>query len=138
MAEGPLKVVRDRLLPGVLSIGAVQRKFTTFLIEDSINYRKGPLSDGSRRGSVCSGDNWPLSAGAEAELLLPSDVDRATAPATFGGPNGFPLTVTSLAAADPRSLRLSNHRAAILVRPDGIVASVGSDMDAIVSWKERI
>jgi 2-polyprenyl-6-methoxyphenol hydroxylase-like FAD-dependent oxidoreductase len=138
MAEGPLKIVRDRLLPGVLSIGAVQRKFTTFLIEDSINYRKGPLSDGSRRGSVCSGDNWPLSAGAEAELLLPSDVDRAKAPATFGGPNGFPLTVTSLAAADPRSLRLSNRRAAILVRPDGIVASIGSDMDAIVSWKERL
>jgi hypothetical protein len=131
-------MVRDRLLPGILSIEAVQRRFTTFLIEESINYRKGPLSDGSGRGAVRSGDNWPLSAGAEAELLLPSDVDRAKAPTTFGGPNGFPLTVTSLAAADPRSSRLSNRRAAILVRPDGIVASIGSDLDAIVGWEERL
>jgi len=138
MAEGPVKSVRDRLLPHVLSLAAVQRKFTSFLIEDSINYRKGPLSDGSGRGAARSGNGWGLSVGAEAELLLFGDVDRAKAPTKFGGPNGFPLTVTNVAADDPRSSRLSNRRGAILLRPDGIIASSGSDIDAVLSWEKRL
>jgi 2-polyprenyl-6-methoxyphenol hydroxylase-like FAD-dependent oxidoreductase len=138
MVGGPVKVIRDRVLPVALSLPALQHAVASFLMEESINYRNGPLADGSRRDGIRSGDGWPLSAGAQAELVLVGTFDRATTPATFGGPNGFPLTVTTLTPEDPRAARLAHRNTAALVRPDGVVASVGEDIGAVMSWQSRL
>ncbi len=138
MLDGPVQRLRDRLAPALLSLAATQRIFTSFLMEESITYRGGALSDGSRRGAVHSGDGWSLSGGAQAELVLMGQFDIAGIPATFGGPDGFPLTVTTLTPDDPRASRLPPGPAALLVRPDGAVASIGSDLRDVLAWQSRL
>ncbi len=137
MAAGPLKRVRDHVMPGALSLPPAQRAFTSFLMEESINYRGGPLADGSGHGSLRSGDGWPIEGNAEAELLLLGDFDSSTIPATFGGANGLPLTVIHLAPDDPRASHFKKARVA-LVRPDGIIASIGNEIDTVLKWENKL
>lgn len=134
MAEGPLKALRDRVVPAALSLPAVQKIFSTFLMEESIDYRSGPLSDRSGRGELRSGDFWGLDVGSEAALVVAGDLDPSGTTASFGGENGLPLTITRLASDDPRAVLLPG-RAAMLIRPDGIIGSIGGRIDEVLEWE---
>jgi hypothetical protein len=137
MAAGPLKAIRDRVVPSALSLSSVQKLFTSFLMEETIDYRNGPLADRSDRGAVRSGDFWGLEVGSEAALVLVGDIDRSLAPTTIGGPNGVPLTTNTLAPGDSRAEVLP-HRAVLLIRPDGIVASIGGDIAGAMEWERLL
>jgi 2-polyprenyl-6-methoxyphenol hydroxylase-like FAD-dependent oxidoreductase len=137
MAEGAVKALRDRVIPAALSLSAVQNIFSSFLMEETIDYRTGPLSDGSGHREIRSGDFWGLDVGSEAALVLAGDIDASTAPGTFGGAHGIPLTVSTLKPEDPRAQRLPD-RAAILIRPDGIVATIGKEIDQVFDWEKLL
>jgi 2-polyprenyl-6-methoxyphenol hydroxylase-like FAD-dependent oxidoreductase len=137
MVEGPLKAIRDRVLPAALSLSAVQNMFSTFLMEETVDYRKGPLADRSGRGPTRSGDFWGLDVGSQAALVLVGDIDESQAPKTLGGPDGIPLTTSAMVPDDPRAMLLPN-RAALLIRPDGIVASIGDDIDEAMEWERLL
>jgi 2-polyprenyl-6-methoxyphenol hydroxylase-like FAD-dependent oxidoreductase len=135
MATGPLRFARNHLAPIALSIPQLQRQFVAFLTEEAVSYRHGPLADGSgHRHGARSGEVWPLSPGAQAELILLGDAARDEAPETFGGPNGFPLTVTRVDPDGRRAVALGQDSGAVLVRPDGVVASVGADAATAMAW----
>jgi hypothetical protein len=129
MATGPARFARDHLAPIAVSIPELRRRFVAFLTEEAVSYRHGPLADGTgHRHGAHSGDVWPLSLGAQAELVLVGDASRdGDVPQTFAGPNGFPLTVTRAGADSPAARALGHDRGAILVRPDGVVASLADD-----------
>jgi 2-polyprenyl-6-methoxyphenol hydroxylase-like FAD-dependent oxidoreductase len=138
MAGGAAKAIRDRVMPVALSLPALQHAFTSFLTEDSINYRNGPLADRSSRGRVRSGDGWPLTGPAQAELLLFGDFTPTATPTRFGGTKGLPLTITKPAPDDPRASRWQHEQVAVLVRPDGIVASISDHVDGALRWESML
>ena len=110
-------------------------RFVAFLTEEAVSYREGPLADGSgHRGGARSGDGWPLSPGAQAELVLLGDAAGDEAPAHFGGPGGIPLTVTRAARDERLAEAIGRDSGAVLVRPDGAVASVADHADAALAW----
>ncbi len=146
MATGPLRFARDHVAPVALSMPQLQRQFIAFLTEEAVNYRHGPLADGTAvPHGARSGDVWPLSAGAQAELVLTGDARDAEVPETFGGPNGLPLTVTRVPDGDAAGAvgtgstgRAGLANGAILVRPDSVVASVAADAATALEWSSRL
>jgi 2-polyprenyl-6-methoxyphenol hydroxylase-like FAD-dependent oxidoreductase len=135
MATGPLRFGRDHLAPIALSVPALRKKFVSFLTEESITYHNGPLADGTgNRHGVRSGECWPLTPGAQAELILLGDAADDEAPDTFGGANGLPLTVTRAVVNEHIAEALGSDSGAVLVRPDGVVASVGKDAQTVTAW----
>ena len=84
------------------------------------------------------GDGWPLTGHAEAELLLFGDFPQATTPPRFGGPNGLPLTTMHLTPDDPRASRWPDEQVAVLVRPDGIVASISDQLGTLQEWETKL
>lgn len=140
MVSGPKKFIRDHLVPAALSLPVVRRKLVEFLTEEAVSYREGPLADGSgHHGGARSGDGWPLSRGAQAELVLLGGAAKDAAPDTFGGPQGLPLTVTRAEVDDHIAEALGDDSGAVLVRPDGVVATVGEGAQSATAWiRERI
>ncbi len=139
MLSGPKKFLRDHLAPLAFSLPVVRHKVVEFLTEEAVSYREGPLADATGGHGVHSGDGWPLSRGAQAELLLLGRASRGEAPATFGGPAGLPLTVTRAEVDDDLAEALGHDSGAMLVRPDGVVATVGPDAESATAWiRERI
>ena len=140
MLTGPKRFARNHLMPVAMSLPVVRRRLIEFLTEEAVSYREGPLADGSgHHGGAHSGDGWPLSRGAQAELVLLGEAARDAAPDTFGGPDGLPLTVTRAEVDGHLEDRLGHDSGAVLVRPDGIVASVGKDAETATAWmRERI
>ncbi len=140
MMEGTKKFLRDHLVPAALSLPVVRRKLVEFLTEEAVSYREGPLADGTghHRGAR-SGDGWPLSRGAQAELVLLGAAAADPAPESFGGPHGLPLTVTRAQVDDHLAEALGDDSGAVLVRPDGVVATVGEGAQSATAWmRERI
>ncbi|WP_375489375.1 FAD-dependent monooxygenase [uncultured Jatrophihabitans sp.] len=140
MLTEPLRSMRDHLLPLALSVPAVQHGLRTFLTEEAISYHDAsPLADGTGdKHSVRSGDGWPLASGAEAELILFGDAARVDVPATFGAPDGFPLTIVRADAGHPQAHSVPRDTAAVLVRPDGVVATVARDAATAMAWLDRL
>ena len=140
MLKEPLRTVRDRLAPVALSVPAAQHRLRSFLTEESISYHKtSPLADGTgNRRAVRSGDGWPLVSGAQAELILFGSVRQHDLPTTFGGPLGFPLTVTHADSRHPLSHALPRGTAAVLVRPDGVIATIAHDVPTAMAWLQRL
>jgi 2-polyprenyl-6-methoxyphenol hydroxylase-like FAD-dependent oxidoreductase len=135
MAEGLAGFARDHLAPAALSIPALRERLVAFLTEEAVSYRFGPLADGSgHRHGVRSGDVWPLSSGAEAELVLLGGAADDEAPDRFGGPHGFPLTVTRAVTDERLAGAIGSDAGAVLVRPDGVVASVGAHAEDATDW----
>ena len=159
MAEGAVaRRLRDALAPLVLSLPPAQRRIRGFLTEEDITYRDGPLADGSgSHHGVRSGDAFPdvpltypdgpwssyrLLRGSEATLVA-AEPGAGEGPAPgFGGAGGFPVTVRrigpGLDAEDPDG-RLADAlgAAAVLVRPDGVVASVVDEPAGARAWVEE-
>lgn len=139
MAGGARGFIVEHLAPIALSMPVVRRKMVEFLTEEAVSYREGPLSDATSAHRVSSGDGWPLSRGAQAELLLLGSAAKDEAPDTFGGPAGLPLTVTRADVDDHLAEALGHDSGALLVRPDGVVATVGPDAQSATTWiRERI
>ncbi len=135
----PFRTIRDRLAPLVLSLPVVAHRLRAFLTEESISYHKSPLADGTgNRRTLRSGDGWPLASGAEAELVLFGDTDRDNLPATFGGPDGFPLTITRATAEHPLTQAIPRGTGAVLIRPDGVIATIAPDAATAMTWLERV
>jgi len=135
MADGLAGLARDHLARGALAIPMLRDRFVAFLTEEAVGYREGPLADRSgHRGGVRSGDGWPLSSGAQAELVLLGDAAGDDAPGHFGGPDGFPLTVTRAAGDERFAEAIGRDSGAVLVRPDGVVASVAEHAEAAMEW----
>lgn len=138
MVTGAKKFMRDLVGRSALPLNVVQRRVLSFLTEESVNYRNGPLSDDSgTHGGAQSGDVWPLSFGAQAELVLLGDASRDQAPTMFGGAQGFPLTVTRIDEDSRIADRLGSVHGAVLVRPDGVVASVGKNAAEVAEWMDK-
>jgi 2-polyprenyl-6-methoxyphenol hydroxylase-like FAD-dependent oxidoreductase len=127
MIENPvLRTVQGIGMHLALSVPVVQRHMASFLSEDNITYRGGPLAPKSS-GEFRPGDAFPdldidgnsatnLLRGNEATLLSSS----SGVPIEFGK-GGFPVTeVTSQVITK----QLGGD---VLVRPDGVVAAIGSD-----------
>ena len=114
-----------------LSVDVIQRHMVSFLSEDTINYRGGPLSAKSR-GKFRPGDAFPdvdIDGNAATNLLRGNEAtlfsSSSTMPLEFGR-GGFPLTqVTSQAITE-------QFGGDVLVRPDGVIAAIGED--AIKQW----
>ncbi len=108
--------------------------------EEAVSCRDGPLADGSGRdGGARSGDCWPLSRGAQVGLVLLGAAADDPAPEAFGGPHGLRLTVTRAAVDDHVAEALGDDSGAVLVRPDGVVATVGEGAQSATAWiRERI
>ena len=140
MATGATRLARDHVAPIALSMPVLRRNVIAFLTEEAVSYGNGPLADGTgHRHGARSGAVWPLSPGAEAELVLLGGAAKDAAPATFGGPGGFPLTVTRAVVDDRIAEALGSDSGAVLVRPDGAVASVADDAETATAWmRERI
>ncbi len=140
MATGAKRFARDHVAPAALSMPVARHKLIAFLTEEAVSYADGPLADGTgHRHGAHSGAVWPLSPGAQAELVLLGDAAKDAAPDTFGGPDGFPLTVTRADVDDHIADALGSDSGAVLVRPDGAVASVGKDAETATAWmRERI
>ncbi|MGD9695486.1 MAG: FAD-dependent monooxygenase [Thermoleophilia bacterium] len=128
------------------------------LEEGAITYSEGPLSN--RRGAggaVRSGDAFPdvtvamdgvpvssqrLLRDAEATLVLLGDAGLGGAPARIGaGEGGIPVTVRRVGPGldaedtDGRLERaLGLRRGAVLVRPDGVIATVGRRSTDAADW----
>ncbi len=139
LATGVLGFTRDHVAKAAMSVAAVRRQLVRFLTEEAINYRKGPLADGTgHRQAARSGDHWGLAAGAQAELVLLGTAAHDDVPDTFGGPHGFPLTVTRVAGDQRLAKALGRQNGAVLVRPDGVVASVGNDAATVMRWATKL
>ena len=139
MVTGARKFIVEHLAPVALSLPVVRHKLVEFLTEEAVSYREGPLADATSSHRIHSGDGWPLSRGAQAELLLLGAAAKDAAPDTFGGPNGLPLTVTRAEVDDHLAEALGHDSGALLVRPDGAVATVGPDAESATTWiRERI
>jgi 2-polyprenyl-6-methoxyphenol hydroxylase-like FAD-dependent oxidoreductase len=70
--------LRDRLLPSVMAIPPVQRRFTRRLCQISHSYRGGPLApipSPGRRGSLAAGDRLPCVSGLRRDGRLISTLD---------------------------------------------------------------
>jgi 2-polyprenyl-6-methoxyphenol hydroxylase-like FAD-dependent oxidoreductase len=140
MLTEPLRSMRDHLAPLALSVPAVQHGLRAFLTEESISYHNtSPLADSTgHRRAVRSGDGWPLTPRAEAELILFGSAGQPDIPATFGGTNGFPLTITRADADHPLTHALPRSAGAVLVRPDSVVATIAPDAATAMSWLHRL
>ena len=75
-----------------------------------------------------------MSSRAQAELVLLGDAAQDDAPEHFGGPDGFPLTVTRAASDERLAEAIGRDSGAVLVRPDGAVASVAEHADGAMAW----
>ena len=127
MIENPvLRTVQGIGMHLALSVPVVQRHMASFLSEDNITYRGGPLASNSS-GEFRPGDAFPdldidgnsatnFLRGNEATLLS----SRYGVPMEFGK-GGFPITeVTSPVITE----KLGGD---VLVRPDGVIAAIGND-----------
>jgi hypothetical protein len=118
----------------------VQHGLRAFLTEESISYHKSSrLADGTGNGhTVRSGDGWPLASGAEAELVLFGNADHDDTPTTFGRPDGFPLTITQATAEHPLAHAIPRGTGAVLIRPDGVIATIARDASTAMAWLDRL
>ena len=118
-----------------LSVQVVQRHMASFLSEDNITYRGGPLSHKSS-GQFRSGDAFPdldIDGCSATNLLRENEAtylcSRNSMPIYFGK-GGFPIAqvvsheITEQLGGD------------VLVRPDGVIAAIGSDN--ILQWIDEL
>ncbi|MCH2160764.1 MAG: FAD-dependent monooxygenase, partial [Phycisphaerales bacterium] len=159
--QNPLaRVARNTMAHLALSIPAVRKRFRDMLTEDNLHYRKGPMADGTGSRGLRSGDALPnelleidgqpatlhrLLRHAGAVLLAVGDSVPEGLPARFGdGEAGFPLEVVHVgpggrvqdSGGRMRKL-LGGDGGLVLVRPDGIVATIGHSPEEITNWLER-
>ncbi len=72
-------------------------------------------------------------------MVLLGSAAKDDAPTTFGGPDGLRLTVTRAEVDDHYAEALGDESGAVLVRPDGVVATVAEDAESATAWiRERI
>jgi 2-polyprenyl-6-methoxyphenol hydroxylase-like FAD-dependent oxidoreductase len=161
MASGLTRAARDAVVPLALSLAPVQRRMAGFLSEDTITYRDGPLADG--RGShrhARSGDAFPdapvrlpdgsvgscyrLFRGAQAAAVMLGAAAQGDAPAELGV-GGPPIAARRIGPgldAEDHEGRLAAalgiDDGLVLVRPDGVIATVGTADDARAWMRERL
>ena len=148
---------RDIPMPSDPSLVPVREVVAAWMTEEAVTYRDGPLGDGSgARHGIRSGDPFPnvpvmfdgepgpscrILRGPGATLVLLGRAAGAGGPAQFGGPGGLPITVRRVgegadvedhAGALVEALGIDNG--AVLVRPDGTVASVGGHAADTSRW----
>ena len=129
-----LRAVRGMGMHLALSVPAVQRKLASAMSEDLVQYRGGPLA-ANGQGSHRSGDAFP---DVDIDGHLATDVLRGhqavLVSATPGkaplfGQGGFPISCVV-------SPTLVEHcGGAVLVRPDGVIAAIGTDIEP---WLKRL
>ena len=127
MIENPvLRAVQGIGMHLALSVPVVQRHMASFLSEDNITYRGGPLAPKSS-GEFRPGDAFPdldIDGNSATNLLRGNEATLLTS--SIGtqidfGKGGFPIAqVTSQAITE----QIGGD---VLVRPDGVVAAIGSD-----------
>lgn len=161
MLSNPLaRVARNTVAHLALSISAVRRRFRDSLTEDNLHYRKGPLADGTGVRGLHSGDFLPndlvmvdgdsatphrLLRTAESILLVFGEQMPEDLPARFGCDEaGFPIRIVHVAESgdmqDPDHVFhrfLDGRHGFVLVRPDGVVATVAENAADIQAWIER-
>jgi hypothetical protein len=161
MVTGLARAVRDAVLPLALSLHPVRRKMAGFLSEDAITYRDGPLADGSgaprhaRSGDAfpdapvlladgAPGSSYRLLRGAQATVLLMGRAAEGGAPDELGE-GGFPIAVRrvgpGLDADDPEgrlAAALGIDDGVVLLRPDGVIATVGTADGARAWMRDRL
>ncbi len=127
MIENPvLRTVQGIGMHLALSVPVVQRHMASFLSEDNITYRGGPLAPKSS-GEFRPGDAFPdldIDGNSATNLLRGNETTLLSSmygvPIEFGK-GGFPITeVTSQSITE----QLGGD---VLVRPDGVIAAIGSD-----------
>ena len=150
--------IRSVLVPLASSITPIRRKLIGMLTEDHVNYREGPLA-GIRHGDLVhsSGDGFPdrlikvdgkicsstclLSNPGPTIILLGEGIDVSGV--SFGYESAsMPITIRRVAPGESaedesgllaRSLGLHDG-GAVLVRPDGVIAAVGTTVQPLQAW----
>jgi 2-polyprenyl-6-methoxyphenol hydroxylase-like FAD-dependent oxidoreductase len=109
-----------------LSVPSIQRHMASFLSEDNITYRGGPLAP-KTNGSFRPGDAFPdldIEGESATNLLRGNEATLVTSKSGFPmefGKKGFPIT-------EVISKKLTGQLGGdVLVRPDGVIAAIGSD-----------
>ncbi len=151
-----LRQLRDMALHIGLAIPAVRHHLTDFLNEETVHLRDSSLSGPlTKRADVQPGDAFPdvpisisgrqipsteLLRGSEAACIVLGDVDVAALEDSFGSNgSGFPLNIVRVGqdADDVRDLAHAfgfNEQGVVLVRPDSVVAIVGTTAEVVTDY----
>ena len=153
------RTARNSLVHLGMSTATVRRRFRAMISEDAIDYRAHRLADGTRAGGLRSGDPLPefevLVAGRPAPLHHLLRGTAATAlvigptippglPGCFGvDGRGTTLGIRRLGvggdAEDPDGIcteALGGTGRLILVRPDGVIATIVDAPDGVQAWMD--
>ena len=162
MISNPIaRHLRDVALHIGMSLPAVRHNLTEFLSEETITLRGSRLcGPGIKKAAVQPGDAFPdlaitvsgrrvpateLLRGHGATCIALGDVDCYALPDHFGASDrGFPLAVvrigpgTEIADVDDLTKALGlEEQGVVLVRPDGVVGTVGTDANLIRQYFTR-
>ena len=145
-----------------LSTPFVRRQLTGFLTEESVTLRgsalcgPGPAHAGSRPGDMFPDvpiirDGQPVPAthllrGNPSTCVVIGDLDTTPIPGMFGGSGkGVPLIVMRIGEGTdtPHVQKLTaavglKQSGFVLVRPDGVLAAVGADVNLIADYMNRL
>lgn len=154
--------LRNALMHVGLSIPFIRHKLTGFLTEESISLRGSSLcGPGQSQAPSQPGDMFPdvpivldgqnamasqLLRGNQSSCILIGDVDETDAPAMLGGHGkGIPLSLVPIGEGtdNPHVQGLMaavglRRSGVILVRPDGVIAAVGSDFNTLATYWARL
>jgi len=163
MISNPIaRHLRDIALHIGISLPAVRHNLTEFLTEETVTLRGSRLcGPGIKKAAVQPGDAFPdlainvsgkrvpateLLRGHEATCIALGAVDLSVLPDRFGSSdNGFPLAVvpigpgTEIADIDDLAEALGlEEQGVVLVRPDSVVAAVGTTADVVTNYLSNL
>lgn len=163
MLTNPFAVqLRNLALHVGMSLKFIRQHLTDFLTEESVSLRGSSLcGPGLANAQIQPGDMFPdcaitvagktvpatqLLRGSQASCVIFGTVDLTGLPERFGASGkGFPLTVIQTGlGTEVTDLAELMHAFGLkqpgltLVRPDGVVAAVGTDIEVIIDYMERL
>ena len=109
--------VRDRALPAVMAVPAVQRRYVQRMSQLSHNYRSGPLSPRNAGRGLAPGDRLPVACGLVRDAQPCSTLDLLASP----------LHTLLVLAGDPPDTASARAAIARLSRRDDIVHTIRID-----------
>lgn len=153
------RTARNSLVHPGMSTATVRRRFRAMISGDAIDYRAHRLADGTRVGDFRSGDPLPefevlvggrpaslhhLLRGTAATILVVGPTIPSGLPGCFGvDGRGTTLGVRRLGvggdAEDPDGIctkALGGTGRLILVRPDGVIATIVDTPDGVRAWMD--
>ncbi len=155
--------VRNMFIHVGMSLSFIRRHMRKFLTEESVNLRGSALcGPGITKADAQPGDIFPdvpitisgrtvsasqLLRGNQSTCIVMGNIDDSQIPKKLGKPGtGVPLTITRIGEGTEitdiqplaDAVGLGQQQGVILVRPDSVIATVGTEVDIVGAYMKRL